>query len=78
MKLKILMRSEVDGGYSASVPAMPGCHSQGDTLNEAIANIHEAAELWAEVQVDRVTLSAENESTAVKARWSPCTRPTDH
>jgi predicted RNase H-like HicB family nuclease len=32
---------------------MPGCHSQGDTYAEAIANIKEAAELWLEVVADR-------------------------
>ena len=32
----------VAGGYSVSVPALPGCHSQGKTQEEAIANIEEA------------------------------------
>ena len=49
MKLKVLVRPEVVGGYSVSVPALPGCHSQGETLDEALANIKEAAELWLEV-----------------------------
>lgn len=31
-----------DGGYSVSVPALPGCYSQGDTLEEALANVREA------------------------------------
>ena len=54
MVLKILLRPEAGGGYSASVPTMPGCHSQGETRDEALANIREAAELWAEVQAERV------------------------
>ena len=49
MTLQVLIREERDGGYSVSVPALPGCHSQGDTMNEALSNIREAAELWLEV-----------------------------
>jgi predicted RNase H-like HicB family nuclease len=49
MKLKVLLRPESAGGYSASVPALQGCHSQGETREEALDNIREAAELWLEV-----------------------------
>jgi predicted RNase H-like HicB family nuclease len=48
MKLKAVFYPEKEGGYSASVPALPGCHSQGETLEEALANIREAAEGWLE------------------------------
>src|SRR5207302_7551622 len=49
MKVKVWVRPESVGGYSVSVPAFPGCHSQGETFEEALANIREAAELWLEV-----------------------------
>ena len=49
MKLKVLVRPESVGGYSVSVPALPGCYSEGDTLEEALANIQEAVELWLKV-----------------------------
>jgi predicted RNase H-like HicB family nuclease len=49
MKLKVLVRLEPVGGYSASVPALPGCFSEGETIEEALAHIREAAELWLEV-----------------------------
>ena len=49
MKLKIILRPEPVGGYSASVPALPGCYSEGETLDETLHNIREAAELWLEV-----------------------------
>ena len=59
MKLKILIRPDNDGGYSVSVPSLPGCHSQGETLDEALANIREAADLWLEVTAERVTREAQ-------------------
>ena len=37
-----------DQGYHAFVPALPGCHSFGDTLDEARANIFEAMQLHVE------------------------------
>ena len=39
---------EEDGGYSVSVPALPGCFSQGDRFEEAVDNIKEAIELYLE------------------------------
>jgi len=33
-----------DGGYHAYIPALPGCHTFGDTIDEARANLLEAAE----------------------------------
>jgi predicted RNase H-like HicB family nuclease len=55
LKLKVLVRPENNGGYSVSVPALPGCHSEGETLDEALANIREAADLWLEVAEERAT-----------------------
>jgi predicted RNase H-like HicB family nuclease len=34
------------GGYSAEVPALPGCYTQGETLDEVRANLREAIEGW--------------------------------
>ncbi|MEX2309081.1 MAG: type II toxin-antitoxin system HicB family antitoxin [Pirellulales bacterium] len=59
MKLKVLLLPESSGGYSASVPAMPGCHSQGETYAEAMANIKEAADLWLEVVAERAAREAQ-------------------
>lgn len=51
--LTAIVRLESDaGGYSASIPALPGCHTQGDTLDEARANLREAAEGWLAVAHD--------------------------
>lgn len=46
MKYTVVLEQEADGGYVVSVPALPGCNSQGDTLEDALANIREAAEMY--------------------------------
>jgi predicted RNase H-like HicB family nuclease len=48
MKYTVILEREEDGGYHAFVPALHGCHSQGDTLDEAVENIREAMEAYAE------------------------------
>lgn len=51
--LTAVVRPEPDaGGYSASIPALPGCHTQGETLDEVRANLREAAEGWLAVAHD--------------------------
>lgn len=42
MQYTVILEPEADGGFSASVPDLPGCASQGDTYEEAVANIAEA------------------------------------
>jgi predicted RNase H-like HicB family nuclease len=46
MKLKVIIHEAEEGGYWAEVPALPGCFSQGETLDEIMENIREAAEGW--------------------------------
>jgi predicted RNase H-like HicB family nuclease len=48
MRYTVILEKEEDGGYVAIVPALPGCVSQGDTREEVIQNIREAAELYIE------------------------------
>lgn len=48
MRYTVVLEQESDGGYVVSIPALPGCISQGDTREEALANIREAAELYLE------------------------------
>lgn len=68
MKLKVLLRPESVGGYSASVPALPGCYSQGETREEALENIREAAELWLEVAAEAAPTRAENEEAGAESQ----------
>jgi len=44
MKLKVTLEEAEEGVYIVSCPALPGCHSQGDTAEEALENIREAIE----------------------------------
>lgn len=44
---------EEDGGYSVSVPALPGCFSQGDTFEKAVKNTKEAIGLYLEDEPER-------------------------
>jgi len=48
MKLKIILEPSDEGGYTAIVPSLPGCISEGDTKEEALKNIREAIELYME------------------------------
>lgn len=48
MRYTVVLERELDGGYVVSVPALPGCVSQGDNRDEALANIREAIELYVE------------------------------
>ncbi len=52
MRYTVVLEQEDDGGFSASVPVLPGCHSEGDTRGEAMANISEAIDLYVETLRD--------------------------
>ncbi|MGA2905195.1 MAG: type II toxin-antitoxin system HicB family antitoxin [Candidatus Korobacteraceae bacterium] len=46
MRYTVVLEKESDGGYVVTVPALPGCVSQGDSRGEALANIREAIQLY--------------------------------
>ncbi len=46
MELTIVLEPQKEGGFTTYVPSLPGCISEGDTKEEAIANIKEAIELY--------------------------------
>lgn len=48
MQLKIVLELSEDKGFTVYVPSLPGCISEGDTREEALANIKEAIELYLE------------------------------
>jgi predicted RNase H-like HicB family nuclease len=48
MKIKVVLEPSDEGGYTVHVPSLPGCISEGETVREALENIHEAIELYLE------------------------------
>lgn len=51
MRLNVVFEQSDDGGYTAYVPALLGCISEGDTLDDARVNIREAIAVWLESDV---------------------------
>ena len=49
LNFKVLIEQDEDGVFIASVPAIPGCHTQGKTYEEVVENVKEAIELCLEV-----------------------------
>lgn len=47
-QFKVIIEQDEDGVFVASVPAIPGCHTQGDTYEEALSHVKEAIELCIE------------------------------
>jgi predicted RNase H-like HicB family nuclease len=48
MTFKVVLEPSEEGGYTVYVPALPGCVSEGDTIEQALQNIREAIELYLE------------------------------
>ena len=46
---QVIIEVDETSGYNVTCPSLPGCHSQGETIDEALANIREAIELYIEV-----------------------------
>ncbi|MEX0727845.1 MAG: type II toxin-antitoxin system HicB family antitoxin [Planctomycetaceae bacterium] len=57
MKLKIVLEPSDEGGYTVTVPVLPGCISEGETREEALANIREAIEIYLEAVDDDASFS---------------------
>ena len=50
MNVKIVVRESKEGGFWAEVPALPGCASQGETMDELLANMREAIQAWLQAE----------------------------
>jgi predicted RNase H-like HicB family nuclease len=57
MKLKTIIHEAEEGGYWAEVPAISGCVTQGDTIEELIVNLYEAVEACLSVDLKDIKLN---------------------
>ena len=46
----ILIEKDEDGYYVGSIPALPGCHTQGTSIDQLLERMQEAIALWLEVE----------------------------
>ena len=53
MQLTVTIEKDQNGYFVAEVPGMPGCYSQGRTIDEVKANIKEAIEGWVQVMNEK-------------------------
>lgn len=60
MKIRAIIHPAEEGGYWAEVPAFPGCITEGETMEEVVANLKDAIEGWLDVANSRNAI----ESTA--------------
>jgi len=61
MKIAVVLETRDDGGYTVFASNLPGCISEGDTREEALANIREAIELYLEPTEDDLFSEYESE-----------------
>lgn len=54
MTLKAIIHEAEEGGFWAEVPALPGCLTQGESLDEVKANLREAIDLWLSVDDTKI------------------------
>ncbi len=57
MKLKVIIHQAEEGGFWAEIPAIQGCATQGDTMEELLTNLHDAAEACLSVDLDTIEIS---------------------
>jgi predicted RNase H-like HicB family nuclease len=65
MKIKVVIHEAEEGGYWATVPALPGCVSEGETRDEVLANIREAIECYLDVPEPVISDAARVEEVEV-------------
>jgi len=65
MKFSVIVEKDEDGYYVASVPELPGCHTQAKTLDAVMERIKEAIEVYLEVETDDLKNRGRNELVGV-------------
>jgi len=57
MTLKAIIHEAEEGGYWAEVPALPGCVTQGETVEDVTLNLREAVEGWLSVETPEAAVA---------------------
>ena len=65
MKLTVVLEPSEEGGFTAWVPALPGCISEGETRDEALVNIREAIALYLEPVDDDAVIKPDAEAVEI-------------
>lgn len=75
-KIAVFLTPAEEGGYTASIPSLPGCISEGETIDEALANIREAFELYVEPTEDDL-IPEEDDAILreLELDWRPSPKP---
>lgn len=69
LQYPVILYPDPEGGYVAQIKDLPGCLTQGETLEETVANLNEARELWIETAYeagDDIPLPSSNDSYSGK------------
>ena len=61
MKIKAIVHQAEEGGYWAEVPALPGCITEGDTMEELESNLKDAIQGWLEVANDSHSIETDTQ-----------------
>ena len=61
MRIRVIVHKAEEGGFWAEVPSIPGCATQGETMEEIEANIREAIEGCLSVNVDQPVLQLDDQ-----------------
>ena len=59
MKRQAIIHNAEEGGYWAEIPSLPGCITEGDTWDETVKNLQEAARAWIDVATERAMVGSE-------------------
>ena len=69
MKLKVVIHPAEEGGFWAEVPAISGCATQGETMEELLTNIYEAVDACLSVDLEEIEIG-ENDKVLEIAVWN--------
>ena len=60
MKIKVILHEAKEGGYWADVPSLPGCATQGETIEELIQNLYEAVDGYLEAREINIVVDSDS------------------